>query len=104
MALAKFLAGKSITGNISDELSVEEARRYAESIMGAAREPLDYLGLWLIRSMPPRYWRLCPFNFATVHAFRIGPCYVYIGSSGILSPNNKAGNSPMKGIDYTHIK
>jgi len=44
---------KSITGNISDELAVEEARRYAEIIMEAVREPLDYLGLWLIRSRPP---------------------------------------------------
>jgi hypothetical protein len=44
---------KSITGNISDELAVEEARRNAEIIMEAVREPLDYLGLWLIRSRSP---------------------------------------------------
>jgi len=44
---------KSITGNISDELAVEEARRYAEIIMKAVREPLDCLGFWLIRSRPP---------------------------------------------------
>jgi diguanylate cyclase (GGDEF)-like protein/PAS domain S-box-containing protein len=31
---------KSITGNISDEIAVEEARRYAESIVETVREPL----------------------------------------------------------------
>jgi hypothetical protein len=41
---------KSITGNISDELAVEEVRRYAKIILEAVREPLlDYLGLRHIR-------------------------------------------------------